>query len=139
MGFVLVGIRVWGRRCAAHVPILPGGILSLARVSFVQLRWPRSPGHLVMIRLLLRVRSEVKKDRLLDARDSVCTRDSVLWSGPMHARARIESAQSSIQRYYENLKKHAALLGTLCNESWLWKLRCSASFCTQRYGDCPHM
>lgn len=41
-GFVLVGIPVLGRRCAAHVLILRGDILSLARVRFLELRWLHS-------------------------------------------------------------------------------------------------
>jgi hypothetical protein len=46
---------------AAHVPILRGRILCLARMPFLQLRWPLRRGRFHMFRLLLPIRSEVEK------------------------------------------------------------------------------
>jgi hypothetical protein len=46
---------------AAHVPILSGRVLCLARTPFLQLRWPARQDRFQMFRLLLPIRSEVEK------------------------------------------------------------------------------
>src|SRR5262245_30155030 len=50
-GFVLVGIAVSRRRRAAHLPILFGGILSLARVPFLRLCQLHSPERIPSVSL----------------------------------------------------------------------------------------
>ena len=90
-GFVLIGIWVWGRRWADHVPSTVASLHALPDSRCYLSTVPGRSNRVIPFRMPLWVPGV---DKIADVRDSACSRDTFPGSEPMHARARTEFVQA---------------------------------------------